>query len=186
MLDKRSKMIIDEINFWKEHKILPESYCDYLINLYSKGEPIEKDERNSWWSGGRALLLIQLSLILLMIPFSFLVIYFTELHMLMQIGILSLFMSYSLWVLYDLKKRHMNYVYIPLLAMLFFILISTEYLVRLIIEKHWVSGVIIFLNFFMWFVIGRKVNIKYVKYCGMIGLCMVCFYFVYKISYVVL
>lgn len=186
MLDERSKMIIEEINFWKEHKILPESYCDYLINLYSKGEPIEQDENKSWRSVGRALLLIQLSLILLMVPFSFLVIYFTELHPLMQIGILSLFIAYSLWLLYDFKKRQVNLVYIPLLAILFLILISTEYLARLILEEHWVSGVIIFFNFVMWSVIGKKVNIKYVKYCGMIGLCMVCIYFVYKISHVVL
>ncbi|HEY4602660.1 MAG TPA: hypothetical protein VIG73_15465 [Cerasibacillus sp.] len=186
MLDERSKIIIEEIKFWKEHKILPESYCDYLINLYSKGEPVERGENKSLRSGGQPLLLIQLSLITLMIPFSFLVIYFTEFHPLMQTGILSLFIAYALWLFYDLKKHQIKWLYVPLLALLFLILFSTEYIGQLIITDHWVSGIIIVLNFSAWYILGKKTKLKYVKYSGIIGLLMTCIYFVYNFSHVVL
>ena len=33
----RKKVILNEINFWKQNNMLPEHYCDYLIALYSEG-----------------------------------------------------------------------------------------------------------------------------------------------------
>ncbi|MDN4607041.1 hypothetical protein [Sporosarcina highlanderae] len=35
---ERKKIIITEINYWKENKMLPEHYCDFLITLYTQGE----------------------------------------------------------------------------------------------------------------------------------------------------
>jgi hypothetical protein len=35
--DKRA-VIIREIQYWKRSKLLPEQYCDFLLNLYSSGE----------------------------------------------------------------------------------------------------------------------------------------------------
>ncbi|WP_432358563.1 hypothetical protein [Sporosarcina sp. UB5] len=34
---QRKKIIIAEINYWKQNKLLPEHYCDFLITLYSQG-----------------------------------------------------------------------------------------------------------------------------------------------------
>lgn len=34
----RKNVIINEIHFWKQHNMLPEHYCDYLIALYTEGE----------------------------------------------------------------------------------------------------------------------------------------------------
>jgi len=31
-------MIISEIKYWKQNKLLPEHYCDFLITLYAQGE----------------------------------------------------------------------------------------------------------------------------------------------------
>ncbi|MCR2820420.1 hypothetical protein [Lederbergia panacisoli] len=38
MNDKRKKIILNEISFWKQNKMLPEHYCNYLIALYTEGE----------------------------------------------------------------------------------------------------------------------------------------------------
>ena len=38
----RKKIILNEINFWKQNNMLPEHYCDYLIALYSEGENPEQ------------------------------------------------------------------------------------------------------------------------------------------------
>ncbi|MDZ5712195.1 hypothetical protein [Jeotgalibacillus haloalkalitolerans] len=38
-MDKRRKeTIVNEINYWKQNKLLPDSYCDFLMNLYTSGE----------------------------------------------------------------------------------------------------------------------------------------------------
>ncbi|KIL48555.1 hypothetical protein KP77_23420 [Jeotgalibacillus alimentarius] len=41
---KRKEVIVNEIQYWKQNRLLPESYCDYLINLYTSGEYEETDE----------------------------------------------------------------------------------------------------------------------------------------------
>ncbi|SNS59250.1 hypothetical protein SAMN05444672_101192 [Bacillus sp. OK838] len=38
MDEMRKKIIIQEINSWKESRMLPEQYCDYLLALYCQGE----------------------------------------------------------------------------------------------------------------------------------------------------
>lgn len=32
------KVILNEIAFWKQNKLLPEHYCDFLTALYAQGE----------------------------------------------------------------------------------------------------------------------------------------------------
>lgn len=34
---QRKKIIMTEINYWKQNKLLPEHYCDFLITLYTQG-----------------------------------------------------------------------------------------------------------------------------------------------------
>ena len=46
MNETRKKVIIQEIKYWKQSKLLPEKYCDFLLTLYSGGEenitPVKK------------------------------------------------------------------------------------------------------------------------------------------------
>ena len=43
MNEQRKKIIISEINYWKQKKLLPAHYCDFLIALYAKGNGDEED-----------------------------------------------------------------------------------------------------------------------------------------------
>jgi len=45
-VDKRL-LIIGEIKHWRKHKLLPEQYCDFLLNLYRTDREAEEDDRNS-------------------------------------------------------------------------------------------------------------------------------------------
>lgn len=38
MNPQRKRMIISEIKYWKQNKLLPEHYCDFLITLYAQGQ----------------------------------------------------------------------------------------------------------------------------------------------------
>lgn len=38
MNPQRKRVIISEIKYWKQNKLLPEHYCDFLIALYAQGD----------------------------------------------------------------------------------------------------------------------------------------------------
>lgn len=44
MKDSRKKIILNEILFWKQNKLLPEHYCDFLSTLYAEGEDYEEQD----------------------------------------------------------------------------------------------------------------------------------------------
>jgi len=37
MTNQRKQIIVNEIAFWKQNKMLPDHYCDFLISLYTGG-----------------------------------------------------------------------------------------------------------------------------------------------------
>ena len=41
MNQQRKRIIISEIKYWKQHKLLPAHFCDFLITLYTQGEDEE-------------------------------------------------------------------------------------------------------------------------------------------------
>ncbi|MGE7112017.1 hypothetical protein [Lysinibacillus sp. NPDC047702] len=42
MTNPRKKIILNEILFWKQNKLLPEHYCDFLAALYAEGANVEE------------------------------------------------------------------------------------------------------------------------------------------------
>ena len=44
---QRKRIIITEIQYWKQNKLLPEHYCDFLITLYARGEGDEEEDTKS-------------------------------------------------------------------------------------------------------------------------------------------
>lgn len=44
MNEQRKKIIISEIKYWKQKKLLPAHYCDFLITLYARGERHEEEQ----------------------------------------------------------------------------------------------------------------------------------------------
>ena len=43
MNEQRKKIIISEIQYWKQKKLLPAHYCDFLIALYARGNESEDE-----------------------------------------------------------------------------------------------------------------------------------------------
>lgn len=42
MSNPKKQIILNEIMFWKQNKMLPEHYCDFLMTLYSEGNQQEE------------------------------------------------------------------------------------------------------------------------------------------------
>lgn len=92
MNEERRKIIVQEIEQWRRGKLLPDQYCDFLLNLY--GEP---DERPPSHSLGKAAFALQRATgrqwLLgtgLFFLICFVVFYFSAFHPLLQIGLVAL------------------------------------------------------------------------------------------------
>lgn len=47
MTNQRKQIILNEIKFWKQNKLLPEHYCDFLMTLYTEGEHVETEMKGN-------------------------------------------------------------------------------------------------------------------------------------------
>lgn len=174
--DNRFEIIIEEIHYWKSHKILPENYCDYLLALYTNGES-EVVEKRVFIR--KIITIIQIFLCFLLLPFSFLVIYFTKFTIVLQIAMLILFITYSFWCYKYLKERDNRYYHIVLVVTLFIILLFSTFLGNIWIVNSFVTFSILILNFLFWFYIGKKGNVFYLKIVSIIGIVFSTFYTIF-------
>ncbi|RIW37571.1 hypothetical protein D3H55_03075 [Bacillus salacetis] len=164
---QKRNIIIKEILFWKQNKMLPEQYCDYLLALYNQGEnpDISDRERSKFPFMG----FLTASLIFALIPFSLFVIYFTELSFVLQTAILAGFVVLLIFagIYYSNKEMLLPLIYI------------TAALVTLIYSVH-ITGVffngstnityaVLFMNCFAWLVSGVYLKYWYFTAAAILG-----------------
>ncbi|WP_188453635.1 hypothetical protein [Virgibacillus oceani] len=178
MAEERIAIIIKEINYWKQHKLLPEMYCDYLLALYTKGTG--QGEANTTEKGKiKMVLILQFILQLLLLPFSFLVTYFTEFHPIMQLGILSLFIVLSFWQYKSLKTEDNIICQLSFVIFLLLVFLTSVFAGEILIRSNqWLTTIIMLLNFLGWIVCSKKKGILYLNFIGIIGIIFTSFYIV--------
>lgn len=179
--EERIKTIINEIEYWKEHKLLPNQQCDFLLALYTNGEDIDAnlESKQLGRHKGRktsATTMLQIILLLMLLPFSFLVLYFTEFHIYLQLGILTLFLSYALWSFLYLKQRKIIYYHLGLMISLFLLLLLSISISSLIFNQAFLLNVVILINFILWFFLSRIYKLHYLLYTSILGLIFVIIY----------
>src|SRR5699024_8319616 len=98
---KRKTTIVNEIRYWKENRLLPEKYCNYLLALYTEGTDAQtSNDINVKSKNHRNFIdLIFILINLTIVPAIAVVIFFTELDFILSIGliILTLLISISLY-----------------------------------------------------------------------------------------
>lgn len=179
MEEKRIATIVNEIEYWKKHKLLPDQQCDFLLALYTNGEKVTKIPGKSKLNishESRMIKMMQLIILLLLLPFSFLVLYFTEFHSYLQLGILALFFSYAFWSFFNLKQTSNNYYHLSLMISLFLLMFFTIVFAKLLFSQSDTVNLIIILNFILWLVIGRYYKLQYLIIGGILGLIFVIVY----------
>lgn len=172
-------IIIQEIEYWKEHKLLPEHYCDFLLALYTKGEEIninKKAEQSSLAS--KLMLSLKVLFLILMIPFSFLVLHFTEFQVYLQLIILILISGAAFLLFVHFKRRDLIYQHLGLLVSLLLLLLLSVQAGSVFFEQSMVLNIIILFNFFFWILISRIYKIGYLMYIGILGVLLVILYII--------
>lgn len=170
----RRALIVREIEYWRRGKLLPEQYCDFLLNLYAD-ETVQADrsERRSasatavvnssvWlWLGGSLLLGC----------LAFLVIYFNSFPVLMQIG-LSAIIILSLYILAAVLKRKGTMVSMVIAgAASLMLLFVGVYMLRLhnLDSAAALAGYLLFAAL-VWLLAGWLLRLAVLQFCGWVSL----------------
>lgn len=173
LADNRTSTIVKEILYWKEHKLLPESQCDFLLALYTQGNDnslsdIKKEKY-------KPFLYIQLILLVLMVPFSFLVVYFTQFSFILQLSILVLFLGYSIWVFRYFYRNKINYVHISVIVPLVILLMTTDLITNALQINPYVTITIFLLIFVFWYWLGKKLRYRYLMLSSVLAIILLLF-----------
>lgn len=101
MQDQRKTIIVKEIAYWKENKMLPEHYCDYLLTLYTEGNGVEENTISKKRSG----FLLSSLLFFSFIPITIFLLYFTELSFILQMAISLIFLIFCFGGIFCIIKN---------------------------------------------------------------------------------
>ncbi|MEC5422232.1 hypothetical protein QGM71_01830 [Virgibacillus sp. C22-A2] len=176
MANDRIATIVKEINYWKAHKLLPDVYCDFLLALYTRGDTAEVSAQSI--RSRNTILTVQMILLVLLLPFSFLVIYSTQFHLILQLGILVLFFSYSCWMAVLLKKNNTIFFQVALVIALLLLLFMSVITSQFLSDYKWLINILLPLNFLIWLLLGYKNHMKYLMFSSIIGLLFTLFFIV--------
>jgi hypothetical protein len=173
---ERKKIIVDEIKHWKKSRLLPEQYCNFLLTLYTEGQETGTVKSRKADSNQLGLVFFTTAGLALF-GLTFLVIYFTDFSLLMQMTIVLISTAAMFALGMSVKKYDSRFVHLYILLtslMLFFALI---HLVSFIFPNQF--GPIMWavtLTCFAWLAIGKKYNLKYLIFSGAIGLLLVIYF----------
>jgi hypothetical protein len=163
---QKTNIIINEIRFWKQNKMLPDQYCDYLLALYNQGNDTEEPGREPS-KHMRAYFLS--ALLIALIPFSLFVIYFTELSFVLQTAILAGFVVLLIFtgIYYSNKEMVLPVIYITTALI---ILIYTVYLTDKVFQGgKLITYIVLFCNCFLWSLTGLYLRLLYLTLAGVAG-----------------
>jgi hypothetical protein len=176
MEEIRKKIIVNEIIYWKQNKLLPEQYCNYLLTLYTEGDKHEQEvEIKKFNKGINKLYLLFGMQILLFFPILALigVLKITSASILFSITIGSLIAQIAIvYVLMNKKSILMHFS--TVLVNLYFLLSTI-----LLIDVFFKSTVNIYLGLLIccsiWFLEGKFLNFIYLKVAAYLGFLLMIF-----------
>lgn len=172
----KRKIILQEIAHWRRNKVLPEHYCDFLMNLYQEDhseeaiaswQSVSKSSiRNSHW---KFWLLLCLTLVLV----SIIVFNFNQFPLPMQMGLAICIIALSYY--FGLVKLRPNKTlsYASLGSGSIFMLWIGQYVMTLQGVEHpfWFVGYFVLCSI-VWVLFGIIFKIGLFQFCGWMGLIM--------------
>ncbi|MEK4908269.1 hypothetical protein [Niallia sp. FSL M8-0099] len=165
MQDQRKTIIVKEIAYWKENKMLPEHYCDYLLTLYTEGNGVEE---NTISKKRRGFLLSSL-LFFSFIPITIFLLYFTELSFILQMAISLIFLIFCFVGIFLYNKKQLNVDIPATVAAIIFLLFSVAFILYFFVNEIIFLYIILFLNCLFWYMCGKRYKLLYFTISAYIG-----------------
>ncbi|UTR14389.1 hypothetical protein MM221_17775 [Salipaludibacillus sp. LMS25] len=175
MMEERNKIIISEIKKWQENKLLPHTYCQFLLQLYTEGEAPTLDEGKPAKSSFifRYLTKAFLSLLVMIGIFVLVLfmIYFTQVSLSVQAIFLFMCLVISLVGAIYYNKRNMlvSHLYVILAAFISFVfIIATANLLAPENTFYLAAGIITLCC--IWILTGWRFSYHYLYIAGGTGI----------------
>jgi hypothetical protein len=173
--DKR-KLIVNEIHHWRKSKLLPEHYCDFLLNLYADDSGKTEAGSKSMLSSGFSLSIqnshwkFWLMGTVVAVLFSLFVFNFTLFPMQMQIGLSSIFILFLYAMGYRWRSTNPigSYSVIGLGSVLL-LFAGLRFMEANQLEQASDMAVFLLLCSSAWIIIGAVSQKHVFQFCGWIG-----------------
>lgn len=163
----RKEVIIQEINFWKNHKMLPETYCDFLLTLYSgEGQPDIKTSKPK--SHNNILICLFLGIL---IGCNLVLNYFTHFSFAMQMT--AAVISVILLTAFCFYTKNRTFLQIGLLIGALLFVLSTVQAAEYFQLGNVSLFTMLLANCALWIFIGKKFSLSYFWIAGFLGLSLV-------------
>lgn len=164
----RKEVIIQEINFWKNHKMLPETYCDFLLTLYSGGAGQPDIENVKPKSQNKVFICVFLGIL---IGCNLVLNYFTHFSFAMQMtaAVISVIMLTAFCIYTDNR----TFLQIGLLMGALLFVLSTVQAAEYFDLGNVSLFTMLLANCVLWIVVGKKFCLSYFWIAGFLGLSLV-------------
>lgn len=162
----KRKIIINEISYWKQSRLLPEAYCNFLLTLYSEGNQELVPGKTQKLT--RLLSVFSYIYIALVLPLAFLVIYFTEKNFVLQIPIFIFLIIVAIGISVFMKNDRYLHHFSAIIGALLFLLLSVK-VTELFFSEPFFIFVTVVIHCFFWLFVGLKTSRKYFSAAGVIG-----------------
>lgn len=156
-------IIINEIQYWREHKLLPEHYCDFLLALYTQGSEDSENVIEQTSRKKNVLFVAQFALLTIMIPLSFLVSYSTKFTYNLQMIFSGLLCLISIVLYFVYKKRSNELYHFALIISLIVLLLTSFTILSPYLSSNLHTLIIISINILLWILIAFKQRLLYLK-----------------------
>ncbi|WP_017186993.1 hypothetical protein [Alkalibacillus haloalkaliphilus] len=168
--DNRNQVIIDEIKHWKQNKLLPAEYCDFLLALYTYGEGVEESTPSNGEHQQSFFFYADVFLLVLLLPLSLYLLtmfdYNIWLEMVLFLGIIVIILGHLLWY----KERHQSLVHIPIMLLFLVFLIGTISFIHTLYGQGLVLNTTILFHCIVWVIVGVVLRYHYLLASGIIGM----------------
>ncbi|GAA0362701.1 hypothetical protein [Bacillus horti] len=149
-MDQKTKVVIQEIKYWKKNKLLPEHYCDFLLALYTEGsENIPEEKTKLTFTKYKKV--IRYFIIFTAAISAVIFLFFS--NFMSQLQVPLPFILYGLGILLLLIGIRYKVFFIQCLSLLFIVLLTAwstlpflpEWGGYIIVEAAWIGGSLLFL-----------------------------------------
>ncbi|WP_110926894.1 hypothetical protein [Bacillus massiliglaciei] len=171
MEEQRKKIIMQEIQYWKESKMLPGHYCDFLFALYSGGDKLEENEEQP--EDRRTAKMLLLSGMAALLLANLVLNYFTEVNRVLQIGFPLISVLIIIWLGFRYFKNSLLFQFAMVFAALLMLVSSVKITDILFSESLYAADYIVMGQCAVWMIIGKKYKFTYFLIGGSAGMLLV-------------
>lgn len=178
MPNPKKKIVLNEILYWKQNRLLPDHYCDFLMTLYSEGneenlledashkKSIKAMENKRKWILSISVMAISIALFVLLLIVTKWVWLVSSL-----VGIIAIIFLISAFLF--TKKQLLFAPLLPIAAALLIFGLSVKVSVEYFPDHPFVLYGSLIANCLIWMFTGLKLKLLYFTLSGAIGLLIV-------------